>query len=273
MTPAERVAERTWSMLGRAKELRARFGEETLTDLLVLDMLSHTHGLAKGFQLELEQTTRLKESQCGADLLVIARHPTGRLFQLALQAKKLFPEEDRYQSFDAVTKSKAQLKTLEQFAQQNSALPLYLLYNHSDTAKVSKHWNCCQPSFDVDQLGCTLVPSRHILQLLCRRAPPYRNFDRAHSVSQSIPWRCVFDCPDAEKKIGQIARRYSWGCEPIEAPWPEWLFRKSGSLLKPEDMDQIRNALTKVGRSPESDEPLYPARLLVVDGARPRATG
>ena len=56
MTPAERVADRTWTMLGQAKELRVRFGEETLTDLLVLDMLSHTHGLAKGFQLVRRQS-------------------------------------------------------------------------------------------------------------------------------------------------------------------------------------------------------------------------
>ena len=41
LTPAECVAERTWSTLGLAKQLRARFGEETLTDLLVLDMLPH----------------------------------------------------------------------------------------------------------------------------------------------------------------------------------------------------------------------------------------
>ena len=49
MTPAEHVAQRTWSTLGRANRLRARFGEETLTDLLVLDMLPHRR--ARGFWL------------------------------------------------------------------------------------------------------------------------------------------------------------------------------------------------------------------------------
>lgn len=32
---------RTWSILGRAKALSTRCGEESLTDLLVLDMLLH----------------------------------------------------------------------------------------------------------------------------------------------------------------------------------------------------------------------------------------
>ena len=281
MTPAERVADRTWSMLGQAKELRVRFGEETLTDLLVLDMLSHTHGLAKGFQLE--QTTKLQESQRGADLVVIVRHPTGRCSRLALQAKKLFLEDDRYRSFGDVGKSIAQLEKLEKYAQEISALPLYLLYNHSRTAQYPEHWHCCRgsSSFDVGQLGCTLVPSRHILRMLNRRAPPYRNFDRAHNVSRSIPWRCAFDCPTAEKTLKQMgdaggSNQYPW-FEPNEAAWPEWLFCKSGPLLESEDVDRIRHDIPEVTRSDADDAPLLPtgsddrlspARLLLVDRAR-----
>ena len=89
MTPAERVAQRTWSTLGLAKQLRARFGEETLTDLLVLDMLPHRH--AKGFWLL--PTTKPAEALCGADLFVAVRHQTGRWSRFALQAKKLYPND------------------------------------------------------------------------------------------------------------------------------------------------------------------------------------
>ena len=88
MTPAERVAQRTWSTLGRAQQLRARFGEETLTDLLVLDMLPHQR--TRGFWLR--PTTKHAEHWCGADLFVAVRHPTGRWSRFALQAKKLCPE-------------------------------------------------------------------------------------------------------------------------------------------------------------------------------------
>ena len=88
MTPAERVAERTWSTLGLAQQLRARFGEETLTDLLVLDMLPHRH--AKGFWLL--PTTKPAEALCGADLFVAVRHQTGRWSPLRAPGQEAGPE-------------------------------------------------------------------------------------------------------------------------------------------------------------------------------------
>ena len=92
MTPAERAADRTWTTLRLAKQLRARFGEEALTDLLVLDMLPHQR--ARGFWLR--PTTKPAEHRWGADLFVAVRHGTGRWSRLALQAKKLDPTHDCY---------------------------------------------------------------------------------------------------------------------------------------------------------------------------------
>ena len=48
MTPAEYVAQRTWNTLAHAQALRARLGEETLTDLLMLDMLPHRRVKSSG---------------------------------------------------------------------------------------------------------------------------------------------------------------------------------------------------------------------------------
>ena len=282
MTPAERVAQRTWSTLGRAKRLRARFGEETLTDLLVLDMLPHQR--ARGFWLI--PPTKHDEGWCGADLLVAVRHPTGHWSRFALQAKKLYPN-DNYPMLNGGRKCARQLDKLERFARQLHALPLYLLYNHSNNAQRSEHWHCSQP-FAVGQLGCTLVPSWHIRRMIWRRPP--RSFDLAHNIPQSRPWRCAFDCPDAEISLIQMAfrarhrdpnrpraehRQYDWPFEPMEAAWPERLFRTSMTQLTREDVDQIRSELSEFNRSLAEDAPrdairsdetwLYPARLLIVD--------
>lgn len=283
MTPAERVAERTWSTLRLAKQLRARFGEETLTDLLVLDMLPHRH--AKGFWLL--PTTKPAEALCGADLFVAVRHRTGRWSRFALQAKKLYPN-DRYPMLNGGPRCASQLRKLERFARQLHALPLYLLYNHSNTVQPSEHWHCPR-DFDMGQLGCTLVPSWHIRQMICR--PPPRNFDQAHKVSQSRPWRCAFDCPDAETTLKQMAfraghrspdtlfeghRQYKWSFEPMEDAWPEWLFQIPATQLTTKDVDQIRSDLDESYRSVAEDAPresigsddrLYPARFLIVDGS------
>lgn len=283
MTPAERVAQRTWTALRLAKHLRGHLGEETLTDLLMLDMLPHRH--TRGFWLS--STTKSAEHRCGADLLVAVRHQTGRWSRFALQAKKLNPNNNCYPALAYVSRSAEQLDKLERFARQLHALPLYLLYNHSDAARHSKHWHCLQP-FDVDQLGCTLVPSWHIRCMIDR--PPPRGFDSANSVSQSRPWRCAFDCPYAEEELMQMAfrnrqrdpntpraghRQYNWPFEPMEDAWPAELFQTSRTTLTRKDVDQIRGELSEVNRSvaefpPDrvfrSDERwLYPARLLMVD--------
>ena len=280
LTPAERVAERAWSTLGLAQQLRTRFGEETLTDLLVLDMLQHRH--ANGYWLH--QTTRHEEHQWGADLLVFIRHPTGRWSRLALQAKKLYPD-DRYLMLNRVNESEIQLNRLEQFACRYHALPLYLLYNHSRTARRSEHWHCCRQRFATRQLGCTLVPSWQIRRVL-RRPPPPRDFDSAHNVSQSKPWRCAFDCPFAEGALIQMAYRtpyldsdgpsvYNWPFRPVADAWPEWLFQTSRTRLTRRDMDRIRSELSELNGPVAEDAPrettgfdeapLYPARLLIFD--------
>ena len=286
MTPAERVAQRTWFTLDRAKRLRARFGEETLTDLLVLDMLPHRR--ARGFWLR--PTTKQAESLCGADLLVAVRHNTGLWSRFALQAKKLYPNEC-YMTLSRGKKCVNQLKNLELFAQNLYAIPLYLLYNYSNNVRQNHHWHCGQP-FVPDQLGCTLVPSWHIRKMIHRRPP--RNFDLAHSIDQSIPWRCVFDCPAAETSVSRMAFRADyrypnttqamntygaiqdrWPTEPLESGWPEWLFDTEKTQLTLEDIDKIRSEISESYRIAADDKPrgfsesdahpLYPARFLIVD--------
>lgn len=285
MTPAEYVAHRTWSILGRARALRSRFGEESLTDLLVLDMLPYQR--ARGFWLS--PTTKQEEASCGADLLVAVRHRTGHWSRLVLQAKKLYPE-DNYRMLNRGQKCFAQLKKLERCARHLRALPLYLLYNHTKGAQASKDWCCTQP-FAPDQLGCTLVPSWRIREMI--RGRPPRTFDQAHRVSQSMLWRCAFDCPDAEKLVVQSAFRtsrrdtskplevddrtcgYDWSFEPQATAWPEWLLDKSTTELTLEEFDQLRrdlsgadDAATFGPRQEPScfeENPVYPARLLVVD--------
>lgn len=286
MTPAEYIAQRTWSILGRAKALRARFGEESLTDLLVLDMLPHQH--ARGFWLR--PTTKRQEASSGADLLVAVRHRSKRWSVFVLQAKKLY-SNGKYGTLNGGRKCVDQLNKLERCARQLHALPLYLLYNHTNSPQLSKYWRCPLP-FIAEQLGCTLVPSWHIRQLISRKSP--RTFDQAHRAVQAMLWRCAFDCPFSDKLLWQSGFRpsdvdrdessdahdigapaYDWSFEPRTAVWPERLFDRSTTELTFDDFDEIRRELSDTGDFPNlgtpqqstgrEEGPLYPARLLIVD--------
>ena len=67
MTPAEKIADDTWHKLKEARNLTVRLGEETLTDLLILDLKRHetTH------KFWVFQTTKKQEASSGTDLLVV----------------------------------------------------------------------------------------------------------------------------------------------------------------------------------------------------------
>ena len=286
MTPAEFVALRTWSILRRVQVLGASFGEESLTDLIVLDMLPHQR--ARSFRLI--PTTKRQEASFGADLFVAVQHRPGRWSGFALQAKKLFPN-GRYKALDGSPKCVNQLKKLEQCARQLGVLPLYLLYNCTNDAQLRQYWSCPLP-FVADQLGCTIVPSWHILRII--QSNPAPTFAEVHRLSPSMLWRCAFDCPFAEKRLEQLAictphldtirpsdpddtftSAYDWSFGPQITAWPERLLRGSKAELTFEEFDEIRREHSETDdvdsrRTPQRSAgaervPVYPTRLLIVD--------
>ena len=264
MTPPEKVAQRTWDWLAQGHALGARLGEETLTDLLLLDMLPHQRSRA----FHLYPPTKAEEAQCGADLLLSVRYATGRWARFAIQAKKLYPE-DVYRTLNPGKRCLGQLRRLERFARTFHALPLYILYNHASPAHgVPTYWHCPLP-FQPDQLGCTLLPSRRIHQAVHR---PQRTFDRLNKMPEAIPWRCIFHCPVSEQLIQHLGSGllvqtdddrygdteqpppYDWAFEPIEGGWPEWAFELAPDEMTPAVVDQFRREIAESFRSdPDRD--------------------
>ena len=64
------------------------------------------------------------------------------------------------------------------------------------------YWHCCKP-FDIEQLGCTLVPSWKIDRAIRRRGQ--RTFTAIHGTAPSRPWRCAFDCDHPERQLTALA--------------------------------------------------------------------
>ena len=264
VTPPERVAQRTWDWLAQGYALGARLGEETLTDLLMLDMLPHQRSRA----FHLYPTTKAEEAQCGADLLLAVRYATGRWARFAIQAKKLY-REDIYRTLNPGAKCLGQLTRLERFARLFHALPVYILYNHSSSSHSSPTYWHCPLRFQPDQLGCTLLPSRRVRQAIHWRK---RTFDRLNRIPEAKPWRCIFHCPASEQLIRHMGsgplgpidddrsadsaqpRPYDWPFEPIEGGWPEWAFDLATGELTPAAIDDLRREIAQSFRSEPSRE-------------------
>lgn len=230
MTPAEKIADDTWHKLEEARNLMVRLGEETLTDLLILDLKRH----AAKHTFWVYQTTRKQEASSGTDLLVVVRAgTTGDAHLYAIQAKKLYPDGQ----YTALRKeNNVQLDALETYACSNDALPYYLFYNCSYGSIVDpgKYWHCAR-NYDESQLGCTLVPSSIVRAAMGapRQFRP-RSFEYLHEPRQALPMRCLFDCPhwerelgdrwlDSEKQrsLGRGIPSYGWvNVDPVPGAWP-----------------------------------------------------
>ena len=285
MTPAEQVSEDVWNRLKQSRELHVRLGEETLTDILVLDFTR----LAGGQKVKIRQTKKYEEAQNGADLEIFVNIGGGSAFRYAVQAKKLYPEEKyRYLTSRAGSSDRLQLDVLEDTAKVSGVLPYYLLYNYVDRINTVQHWHCCQ-CLDENQLGCTLVPSWRVRHATEQRG--CRTFTFLHSIPEALPFRCRFDCPldsrwDRKREAERIRFGFhaqtntsreapDWwkGLERREHEWPESLWRRENPQLSMDDVRELWPELTsdtletpgsvKHPRQPSPDLPI-PRRILLI---------
>ena len=189
-------AEVTWDRLGYIKETissrgvlgQVRFGEETITDLMLLDLYLQGSTVAL-----FEQTSRPDESMWGTDFELWLGSDKLGWFRFAIQAKKLNLRTDRYSSLTQKNMNGKQIDLLERYAQRNRAAPLYCLYNFSEDANELQHWHCCNGLPNLRELGCTVTPSSNIREAICK--PGTKNFGFIHLKSNTLPWRCLVACP------------------------------------------------------------------------------
>ena len=282
MTPAAKISSDTWRRLSLAQSLGSRFGEETITDLLVLEMLQYQRSNA----FRVFHPNKILESKWGADLLVwILRRSGGSRF-LAIQAKKLYPS-GRYEALNHRSSSGVrQIDLLEDFACQFNAIPLYLLYNYPDSQERRSYWHCCKPVVP-EQLGCTLVPIWKIDYVI--KTHGKRTFEAVHDNRTSLPWRCIFDCCQSEELIKKLvlnkqvikdlqslvfdstlAGASGWYPEILPFGLGDLQHQKTGSLSA-DFLDTLRMQIGRFsesagqGESRVGDGRLYPPRLLIVD--------
>ena len=168
----------SWNLLQAAHTLEASIGEETLTDLLSIEIIR------KQIPMRIVQTIKPKEAWTGTDIEAWLGNDTTGWQLFAIQAKNL-DQSDNYPQFN-----ETQLNTLERYAHQRNAVPSYLLYNHTNDAQ-KKHGSCKRP-LKIKQLGCTITPSRIIRSTMAQG----HGFDSIHKDSCTIPLRCLAECSE-----------------------------------------------------------------------------
>ncbi len=183
----ETLAEDTWENLREAKTLSIRFGEETITDTLMLELRR------KGFKV-FKQTSLHDEAKFGTDFECwVGSNGTGWV-GYAIQAKKLDFRTGTYQNLGYVVKGpgRRQIDILKAYAKKRGMVARYCLYSHSP--KVSNALlTCCSRSFPEEELGCTITPPSTIERAIATHGGKGFHCLQRHSVT--VPWRCLAVCP------------------------------------------------------------------------------
>ena len=161
-----------------------RFGEETITDLLLMDLHSQGSPLVR-----FTQTTKPTEAKSGTDFELWLGSEGKGWFRCAVQAKRLDLRTNRYPSLSQSNQHGRQIDLLENYAKANRAASLYCLYNHTDDADGKQHWHCGTGPVDLTQFGCSITPSSNIREAINKRGS--RNFKSIHEMTSTLPWRCL----------------------------------------------------------------------------------
>ena len=212
-----------------------RFGEETITDLLMMDLYVQGSTLA-----HFEQTSKPDEAMWGTDFELWLGSNRKGWFRFAIQAKKLDLRTDRYSSLTQANSNGPQIELLEDYARLNRAAPLYCLYNHTDDADEFEHWHCCTDPADLKELGCTVTPLSNIAIAIDEWGG--KNFNSIHQNKSTLPWKCLVSCPmvwySLEVMSGSISDRPALGVPHLFNPEscyhetsPMVLRRDSGAVV------------------------------------------
>lgn len=152
----EELSKEIWKKIELASRLRTIFGEETITDSILLELASQHY-----WNIRIIQTPKVDEAKKGTDWEWFVGSPGTGWVRYALQAKKISIGSGRYSSLKHRVGIKStdpmQVDILKRYAKGNHAVPLYTFYNHASKADASKHWHCSLP-FDKNCLDGRLLP-------------------------------------------------------------------------------------------------------------------
>ena len=248
------VCDDVWERLENSKQYGISQGEETITDNLLLYLASQSLS-----NIKIIQTPKNKESVKGTDWEWWIGNRSGGYLRYAVQAKKLDTKSGRYSSLNhKVGKGPSadyQHKILEDYAKANDAIPLYAFYNYIAKPDLPNKWNCPLP-IEHSKLGCTVTPLKNVKKAITIRG--WRTFEKIHSFPETVPLRCLADCPNIAYTKTQNGStylpRFGLDAKVYERPW-DWI-SEMGHLT---EFSQMPNDYYN------HDLGYYPKRILLIE--------
>jgi hypothetical protein len=191
MTIQETISRLTidlWDNIALSEQLKTKYGEETISNILLLELAK-----LRNYNVRIIQTPKDKEKVKGTDWEWFIGSQAYGWTRFAVQAKKGDPKNNGYYNcLGHIVDSERQIDILKRFAKANNAIPLYTFYNHVKNANEADHWHCKQP-YSQKLLGWTITSIENVESALATRGG--RDFDSIHKKTQTLPTKCLFECP------------------------------------------------------------------------------
>ncbi|MHB9330633.1 DUF6615 family protein [Phytobacter ursingii] len=188
------ISEYVWNLLHDGKKLGISIGEETISDLILLEIARRDYNY-----VTIMKTTKDKESVKGTDWeWWIGSRQTGWI-RYAIQAKKMDYNQYSYKKLKhEVGKNKIlQHNILYQYAKNTKAVPLYAFYNYPRHAKLDEYWNCKKP-ISKKKMGITVANLEVVVSAIHKKRG--KNFESIHKVKTTYPLCCLLECIGTRSK-------------------------------------------------------------------------
>lgn len=191
----EELSRNIWINLHNAAKYNISFGEETITDFILLELAKQNY-----YQIKIIQTKKPSEALQGTDWEWFVGSGKFGWIRFSIQAKKHYINSDHYQIkylVGDVPNRKYQYDILRAYAISNNSVPLYCFYNYFPNLDQKTHWHCGE-SFDAELLGWSFTTLFNIEKISSTYTK--KNFNNIHTFQETLPMRCLFKCRYFEEK-------------------------------------------------------------------------
>ncbi len=231
----------TWEQLGRARQLHAHLGEESLTDFNLLEIRSrHSR------EVVTRTFSKRDESVIGADWEWWLTGRSRRWVGFRLQAKVIDQHTDRFDHLHYTTpagRHQVDLLCDRATKARPRCIPLYCLYTHWSSPRPRIPWRCGSYEGTPESYGCSLVDAFYVRSV--RSDPDTRRLDSL--LPHMMPWHCLVCCegygghdlPSRALALWRAAIRrpdVEFDIEPVEEPPRYVQLLLQNELVEPPDL-------------------------------------
>ena len=181
------ISTKTWNLLGNAYNNNFSIGEETITDINLLELKIRQPNLLYEYKF-----SRREEGCNGADWAWIIVGKTGKTFMLFVQAKKLFNGSMRYENLIHTKNPTEQIDKLilNKFYFQIGLpiYPIYVFYNYFSSVDYITPCNCSQ-MLPMQLAGCSYADAFSIRNEIIKGNNSFKDLKK-----YQYAWSCLLCC-------------------------------------------------------------------------------